>query len=170
MAGCKCEESITTYGEARFNGRRKHKLDHMQDIAYMPQHENLETISEMTGRDFIALSIKKSITEENRNGETDEEISNDIIKVCGLGRFVDRPLRKLSGGQRQRIRIAEVLVRRMPYTFLDESTTGLDANTAPAIIDSIKRYAKKHNLGVVVSIHQLSNSIVCAKHLTMFLL
>ncbi|TBU14122.1 putative ABC-like lipid transport protein [Ordospora colligata] len=159
MAGCMCDYSISTYGEVRFNGKKKHKLDHALDIAYMPQHDDLELLSELTGREFIQFTVAKSMTDEKRNGMTDEEIVEDIINTFNMREFTNRPLRKLSGGQRQRIRIAEVLVRRAAYTFFDEPTTGLDANTAPNIIKAIKNYAEKHNIGVVISIHQPSDSM-----------
>lgn len=45
----------------------------------------------------------------------------------------------LSGGQRQRIAIARALLRDAPIVILDEATTGLDPESAGAVLDAITR-------------------------------
>jgi ABC-type multidrug transport system fused ATPase/permease subunit len=47
--------------------------------------------------------------------------------------------RLLSGGQRQRLAIARAMVRDAPILFLDEPTTGLDADSARRVLDPLRR-------------------------------
>jgi ABC-2 type transport system ATP-binding protein len=52
--------------------------------------------------------------------------TDEIIRLCSLGEFLDRDTRKLSGGQRQRLLMALALINDPEMLFLDEPTTGLD--------------------------------------------
>ncbi len=45
----------------------------------------------------------------------------------------------LSGGQRQRIALARAAIRKAPILILDEPTTGLDAENACAVLESLNR-------------------------------
>ena len=44
----------------------------------------------------------------------------------------------MSGGERKRANIGMELVIEPPVLFLDEPTTGLDANTAVAVVEKLK--------------------------------
>jgi len=48
----------------------------------------------------------------------------------------------LSGGQRQRIAVARAVIRNTPVLFLDEPTTGLDAESERAVLDAVNRLMK----------------------------
>jgi subfamily B ATP-binding cassette protein MsbA len=59
--------------------------------------------------------------------------------------------RSLSGGQRQRIAVARALLRDAPILFLDEPTTGLDADTSRRLMDAIGRHRAGRT--VIVATH-----------------
>ncbi len=59
--------------------------------------------------------------------------------------------RSLSGGQRQRIAVARALLRDAPILFLDEPTTGLDAETSRRLLDAVARHRAGRT--VVVATH-----------------
>ncbi len=71
--------------------------------------------------------------------------SDELIKICALGEFLDRDTRKLSGGQRQRLLLAMALVNDPQVVFLDEPTTGLDPQARRnlwALVQRIKAQGK----------------------------
>jgi ABC-type multidrug transport system fused ATPase/permease subunit len=62
----------------------------------------------------------------------------------------------LSGGQRQRIAIARAFIRRAPILILDEPTTGLDAESAVAVVSALRSLMQgrstiliSHDLGLI---------------------
>jgi ATP-binding cassette, subfamily B, bacterial len=59
--------------------------------------------------------------------------------------------RSLSGGQRQRIAVARALLRDAPVLFLDEPTTGLDADTSRRLLDAVATHRRGRT--VIVATH-----------------
>lgn len=64
---------------------------------------------------------------------------------------------RLSGGQRQRIAIARALLKSPTILFLDEATSGLSADIADAITQTITNLAGKHT--IIMITHQLKESV-----------
>jgi ABC-type multidrug transport system fused ATPase/permease subunit len=60
----------------------------------------------------------------------------------------------LSGGQRQRLAIARAFVRDAPILIMDEPTTGLDAESAAQVADTLKTLAR--NRSTVIVSHDLN--------------
>lgn len=59
--------------------------------------------------------------------------------------------RSLSGGQRQRVAVARALLRDAPVLFLDEPTTGLDADTSRRLMSAVARHRAGRT--VIVATH-----------------
>ena len=59
--------------------------------------------------------------------------------------------RSLSGGQRQRVAVARALLRDAPVLFLDEPTTGLDADTSRRLLHAVARHRAGRT--VIVATH-----------------
>ncbi|CAG2178136.1 unnamed protein product, partial [Oppiella nova] len=73
----------------------------------------------------------------------------------------DNRIESCSGGQIKRICIAlELTSISKPYLlFIDEPTTGLDTHAAQVVIQCLKQLSRKHNISVIVSIHQPNNDL-----------
>lgn len=60
----------------------------------------------------------------------------------------------LSGGEGQRLSLARVFLRRPKVFVFDESTTGLDGNTAERVLFNIEEYAKNAGAGIIYISHE----------------
>lgn len=75
----------------------------------------------------------------------------------GLG-FSRSALRHLSGGQRRRADLARALVNRPKILFLDEPTTGLDAQTRRDVWEFIRRMQLETGMTVFLTTHYMEEA------------
>lgn len=75
-----------------------------------------------------------------------------------VNEFIDRPYGKLSGGQRRRADIARALVNRPQILFLDEPTTGLDAQTRRSVWECIQGLQKESGMTVFLTTHYMEEA------------
>jgi len=83
--------------------------------------------------------------------------SDELIKICALGEFLDRDTRKLSGGQRQRLLLAMALVNDPQVVFLDEPTTGLDPQARRNLWALVQRI-KMQDKTVLLTTHYMEEA------------
>ncbi len=69
--------------------------------------------------------------------------------------FADRYPHELSGGQRQRVSIARALAARPDVLVCDEVTSGLEGETATAIMDLLVTLRERHGLALALISHDL---------------
>ncbi|XP_071951918.1 broad substrate specificity ATP-binding cassette transporter ABCG2-like isoform X2 [Antedon mediterranea] len=105
-----------------------------------------------------ALRLPSSLKSEDRNQRVD-----DVIRELGLEKCADTKvgtefIRGVSGGERKRTNVGMELITRPEVLFLDEPTTGLDANTASSVMNLLSRLSKKGKT-IIFSIHQPRYSI-----------
>ncbi|MER5345415.1 ATP-binding cassette domain-containing protein [Streptomyces mirabilis] len=99
--------------------------------------------------------------------------------LCGLSRRASRdaiasmldlmdlserrrvPVRQFSTGLRRRLEIARGLLAEPSVLFLDEPTTGLDAQTRAAVWDHLERLRRERGITVFVTTHQLDEAEHC---------
>ena len=71
------------------------------------------------------------------------------------------PVRQFSTGLRRRLEIARGLLAEPLVLFLDEPTTGLDAQTRAAVWDHLERLRRERGITVFVTTHQLDEAEHC---------
>ena len=81
----------------------------------------------------------------------------ETIELAGLSGFPDARYAKLSGGQKRRVQFALALVGRPDLVFLDEPTTGLDAEARRGLW-AIVRQAAEAGARVVLTTHYLEEA------------
>ena len=110
--------------------------------------QDAELADLLTGREQIALFASYY---PNPRGV------DETIAICGLEGFADTRYAKLSGGQKRRVQFALALVGRPALLFLDEPTTGLDAEARRALW-AIVRAAAEDGARVVLTTHYLEEA------------
>lgn len=114
-----------------------------------------------------AAALRGTVRENiacGRPGATDEEVRraavaadvHDFVRELpdGYETLIDPHAPRLSGGQLQRLALARALLRDAPVLVLDEPTTGLDAEAARRVMESLGRQAAGRTTLVVT--HDLS--------------
>jgi energy-coupling factor transporter ATP-binding protein EcfA2/ABC-type multidrug transport system permease subunit len=101
-------------------------------------------------------NISRSILKNEENSRV-----RTLIESFGLKKQADTligtPVRKgISGGQKRRVSVTSQLITAPNILFLDEPTSGLDSVASFQVVALLKKYAEKHKLIVVTSIHQPS--------------
>nr|AAI65778.1 Abcg2c protein [Danio rerio] len=129
--------------------------------AYVVQNDIL--MGTLTVRENLAFSANLRLSLKEYSSSDKEMRVNSVIQELGLKDCADTKigtmfLRGVSGGEKKRCSIGMELITSPSLRFLDEPTTGLDANTANSIMELLQNISKKGKT-VIFSIHQPRYSI-----------
>lgn len=84
-----------------------------------------------------------------------------LIELCELGEFTQRPANKLSGGQKQRLLLALALINDPVIVFLDEPTTGLDPQSRRKFWDLVTLIKSKGKTIVLTTHYMDEAELLC---------
>lgn len=117
----------------------------------------------LTVRENLAFSANLRLsTDEYSNEERKEKVEHVVeqlgLQACANSLVGNEFLRGVSGGERKRVNIGMEMILDPPVLFLDEPTTGLDANTANSIVLLLYKLALGGR-NIIMSIHQPRYSI-----------
>lgn len=105
-----------------------------------------------------ALRLPKTVSAAERKERVDNVITELGLQHCADTKVGNEFFRGVSGGERKRCNIGMELIISPPVLFLDEPTTGLDANTANTVMLLLKTLALRGRT-IIFSIHQPRYSI-----------
>ena len=105
---------------------------------------------------FVEKTVEKDLWEM----ASDENIVNEIIKLCELENLKDRHPYDLSGGEMQRVALAKILLKNPDVILLDEPTKGMDARFKEKLAQILKKLQEKGVTVIAVS-HDIE---FCAKY------
>ncbi|XDV50801.1 hypothetical protein PO909_019812 [Leuciscus waleckii] len=138
--------------------------------AYVVQNDIL--MGTLTVRENLAFSANLRLSRKEYSSSDKEKRVDSVIQELGLKDCADTKigtmfLRGVSGGEKKRCSIGMELITSPSLLYLDEPTTGLDANTANSIMELLQKLSKKGKT-VIFSIHQPRYSIFSQfDHLTL---
>ncbi|XP_034632746.1 broad substrate specificity ATP-binding cassette transporter ABCG2-like [Trachemys scripta elegans] len=168
LAGWKDPKGLRS-GQIFMDGKPANSQFHLCS-AYIVQEDIL--MGTLTVRENLQFSASLRLP-QSRNSEAEKQLKvNAVIQELGLQECADTKigtefLRGVSGGEKKRCSIGMELITAPSLIFLDEPTTGLDANTANSIMQLLHQLSRKGRT-VIFSIHQPRYSIFrLLDHLTL---
>jgi putative ABC transport system ATP-binding protein len=92
-----------------------------------------------------------------------EAIDKNLLKELNIDYVINQGVGELSGGQQQRLSIARVLTKKPKIIFADEPTGNLDKDTANIVMDTLFRYIKNNDAGLILVTHENELAMKCDK-------
>ncbi|CAI8387084.1 MAG: LPS export ABC transporter ATP-binding protein [Henriciella sp.] len=121
-------------------------------VGYLPQEASI----------FRGMSVRENILAvveliEADRSERDRQVEA-LLEELNISHLSDQPAISLSGGERRRVEIARALASKPSFMLLDEPFTGVDP-LAISDISELVGYLKKRGLGVLVTDHQVRETL-----------
>jgi len=154
-----------TAGRVELLGKPAGGLEERGKIGYVPQKATHidpffpASVEEVVGMALLAGG--RAGGAPGRDGRGRRIIR--ALEAVGMTEFARAPIGRLSGGQQQRVFIARALVTSPRILFLDEPTTGVDAETQTAFYDMLDRLNRQEGLTIVLITHDIG---IVNKHVT----
>lgn len=156
-------------GEIRIDnkeGKEHNRLTHMPihqrarlGLSYLPQENSV----------FRKLTVDENIRAVLELQDLAEEEINDRLQVLleelHITHIRKSPAIALSGGERRRVEIARALATRPRFILLDEPFAGVDP-IAVVDIQSIIRFLKERGIGVLITDHNVRETLGICDHAT----
>jgi ABC-type lipoprotein export system ATPase subunit len=143
------------------NGRNKFGLS-KETKFYLSSGEKIRTcfITQNTGEHLLeGLTVRQNLIyasklkNSNKPMELNHQnIINDLLHELMISDIIDNRIEKCSGGERKRIVIASELTSfiKPNLLFMDESTSGLDSNSAEVVSFGILRNFSQYPKGLIM--------------------
>ena len=144
-------------GSLRVFGRTPRRGD--PQIGYLPQVRTVVPDLRLRGFDFIASSVHGERWGLPVLTGADRRMIEKTLAAVGAADLAVRPLSDMSGGERQRLLLAQALLGEPQLLLLDEPLISLDYRYQEAVIDLVRRFARKRNITVLFSAHELNQLI-----------
>jgi zinc transport system ATP-binding protein len=151
--------SVEIFGEA---------LEEFRDwkkIGYVPQKAtHIDPFFPASVDEVVGMALLSGPWHLSRARKSRDSLAiEDALRQVGMDAYRDWPIGSLSGGQQQRVFIARALVSSPRILFLDEPTTGVDAEIRGNFYDMLDRLNKREGLSIVLITHDIG---IINKHVT----
>jgi zinc transport system ATP-binding protein len=133
-------------------------------LGYVPQKAtHVDPFFPVSVKEVVEMGLVSSRKFPGTKKEDDEGRIQRALKQVGMERYEDWRIGKLSGGQQQRVFIARAIVNQPHILFLDEPTTGVDAETQEHFYDMLDDLNTKESITIVLVTHDIG---VVNKHVS----
>ncbi|MGI4852196.1 MAG: metal ABC transporter ATP-binding protein [Janthinobacterium lividum] len=130
-----------------FKGTLKQPHLHQSQMAYLPQHTDIDRSFPLTVREVVAMGLTQEHGFFNNLEHIYDQKIKEALAQVGLSKHIDRALNTLSGGQFQRTLFARLSLQCSDLILLDEPFTAMDHTT---IEDLMKLILNWHNQGKTI--------------------
>ncbi len=153
-----------TSGRVFLLGEELSRFTQWQRIGYVPQKAtHLDPYFPASVREVVAMGLLSKKRFPRLLTREDEAAINRALEQVDMLALKNRRIGELSGGQQQRVFIARAIVNGPEVLFLDEPTTGVDADTQARFYDMLAELNKNKGLTIVLITHDVG---IITKHVS----
>lgn len=125
-------------------------------IGYVPQKAtSFNQDFPATVEEVVKANLFSRVGLMGRVSKEHLEKVDEVLDLVGMLDFKKRLIGKMSGGQQQRVFIAKALVSSPEILFMDEPTTGIDANSEKDFYALMADLNKEKNISIVMVTHDV---------------
>lgn len=153
-----------TQGGIRIVGKLIDEFADWQKLGYVPQKAtHIDPFFPVSAKEVVHMGLISGRRFPRRTKKEEELSIQKALSHVGMEPFKNRRIGSLSGGQQQRIFIARAIVNQPEILFLDEPTTGVDAETQGHFYDMLDNLNKREQITIVLITHDFG---VVNRHVT----
>lgn len=123
-----------------------------KSIGVLTQETSIDV--DLTGRENLRLQGRL----QQLHGQTLEKRTDELLKLVQLEDVAGKPAGRYSGGMRKRLDLASALIHKPKLLFLDEPTTGLDAQSRIAIWEYLESLNKDEGITIFLTTQYLEEA------------
>ena len=143
-----------TKGQIVIAGEHIEKKNESQLVMFRQAHvgfifQSYNLMPNLTAVENVAMPL----TFQGVPRDIREKRAVKMLKMVGLGKFLDHRPGQMSGGQQQRVGIARALVVNPEIVFADEPTGNLDSNTTLEVLKLMQRIVHEKGQTMVMVTH-----------------
>ncbi|WP_152539303.1 metal ABC transporter ATP-binding protein, partial [Nesterenkonia sp. AN1] len=142
-----------TGGVVRLFGTEVPRFREWSSVGYVPQRADASSVLPISVEEVVRSGLAGQLRPLRRVSSTQNERIEHVLEVMGLQTLRHRRISQLSGGQQQRALIARSLVTTPRILFLDEPTTGVDAEAKDTLRVSLEHLVDVEGIAVVYVSH-----------------
>jgi zinc transport system ATP-binding protein len=137
-------------------GKEINKFKEWGRIGYIPQKAtSFNQDFPATVEEIVKSNLYSRVGLMGRINKKHIEKVHEVLDLVGMLDYQDRLIGRLSGGQQQRVFIAKALVSSPEVLFVDEPTTGIDANSEKDFYALMEELNREKNITVVMVTHDI---------------
>jgi zinc transport system ATP-binding protein len=151
-------------GQVEIFGKPPAEFTDWQKVGYVPQKAtHVDPFFPASVGEVVGMALVSDRLQRGASGREGRARILRALEDVGMAEFGKVSIGRLSGGQQQRVFIARALVTSPRILFLDEPTTGVDAETQASFYDMLDRLNKRENLTIVLVTHDIG---IVNRHVT----
>ncbi len=154
------EGTLFFQGEDIFKMGIKGKLLIRKQVAFIEEKPALSPGATAHKHVLAGGRHKRSLLRRLTGTVSNEEYASamDLLHKVGLSKKVHVPAGKLSGGETQRVAIAKALAQGAKVILADEPISGVDPQTAQAILKDMKSLCEKERLTFICTLSDVKSA------------